>query len=120
MLISEQLVSRLKALGLPMEEPAERLQGGDESQVYRMGRFVIKEAIGAADDQLKIEAAGLTRLQNAGCKTPSVHHADQSCLVMDYVSPGPVQEDDPRNSSQACIPAPSPWMSQSKRFTSGT
>ena len=94
MLISEQLVSRLEALGLPMEEPAERLQGGDMSQVCRMGRFVIKEAMGTADDQLKIEAAGLKRLQNAGCEMPSVHHVDQSCLVMDYVSPGPAQEDD--------------------------
>ena len=94
MLISAQVVSRLEALGLPIDQPAERLQGGDMSQVCRMGRFVVKEAIGTAADQLKIEAAGLERLQNAGCNTPRVHHVDQRCLVMDFVSPGPVQEDD--------------------------
>ena len=40
----------------------ERLQGGDMSQVCRIGRFVVKEAIGTAADQLKIKAAGLEGL----------------------------------------------------------
>lgn len=87
------MVELLRAAGLNPELPAERLTGGDISQVWRCGEGVVKLLPTAPGDFFDVEARGLRLLHRGGARVPEVVHVEERGLVMRYLAPGPPDPD---------------------------
>jgi len=78
----------LKRAGVVASGSGLRLAGGDTSEVWRVGEYVVKTAR-RSSDMWHAEARGLQALRRATVRAPEVLWVDSDGLVMRYLRPGP-------------------------------
>lgn len=79
----------LREAALPTIGPVTALSGGDLSEVWKIGPYVVKTAAAADPLQFPTEAIGLRALANRGCRIPHIHYASSKGIVLDYLPEGP-------------------------------
>lgn len=98
----------LARAGLGDSSPPERLHGGDMSEVWATGDFVVKTSASPPPDWFIAEARGLDALAAAGAPVPQVLHADEQALVLERIPTGPRDEASLARALAALHRSPSP------------
>ncbi len=95
----KRLQQLLVAAGQPWSVPLP-LSGGDMGDVWRIGQVVAKTHPSPPTGLFMSEAEGLQCLAAHGARTPKVHFADETGIVMDWLEPG---LDDPRGLAENLV-----------------